>query len=372
MIIDIGALKLQFYSVWNRVFGGRIARTTFAFRVILLSIIIAALAMPIGTILVPSSKAVQDIYLTLACAVLAWCALGFIRAYVKRLHDIGLQGYWAIAGLFAAPAIILYAANAYTEFRAQKDYTADLSAFIDVALVAALALPLLLGLWKGQTSENRFGPVPEPVEHLASSKFNVIAGASAAALLVPTTIYAGIFQDGIWIGRGNTAPAMPTIAGNAEGFRFMTCWNVKGVGAGSGSGPLSGIYRDGYEGSIFEFIVTPDGQVDIVTAGNAVGDTYLAEGFKIVPYGIEISQDGTVYGMMRKVDQFMLAAIFDQGGSLAAINYTTFAFSRNKNVWPEFHLIMTSGMSLPEATTELGSFPTARGRLMIGDCMSGM
>jgi Protein of unknown function (DUF805) len=303
--------------------------------------------------------------------MLAVCAVGFASAYVKRLHDMGLRGYWAILFIVALPFLITQAAYVYTNYRYLQDKTPDAYAVLDFLFPVILALPLLIAMWRGDKAENRFGPVPEPVEHVAASKFNIAAAAGAAAILIPTGIYVGLFQSGVWVGRGDFAPSMPLMQSNAEGTRFMKCWNVKGVGAGSGKGPGSGVFRDGYSGNVFDFIVTPTGQIDISMAGERGGNSYLADGFRIVPYGLTPPKDGSGYISVRGLDRFMLVAIFDQGGEGAAINYTTFAFGRNKDTWPEYHVVMTSALGSSSSATDLAGFPEARGRLMIGDCMSG-
>ena len=90
-----------------------------------------------------------------------------------------------------------------------------------------------------------------------------------------------------------------------------------------------------------------------------------------MPYGLKLPEDGSGYISVRGLDRFMLVAIFDQGGAGAMINYTTFAFGRNKETWPEYHVVMSSALSTSADSTVLAEFPEARGRLMIGDCMSG-
>ena len=156
---------------------------------------------------------------------------------------------------------------------------------------------------------------------------------------------------------------------NVPGTRFMKCWNVKGVGAGSGEGEGSGVYRDGYSGNLFDFFVTPTGEIDIAMAWERGGKSFLADGFRIVPYGLKLPTDGSGYFSVRDLDRFMLVAIFDQGGPDGPINYTTFTFGRNEGSWPEFHVVMTSALSSSANLGVLTKFPEARGRLMIGDCV---
>jgi uncharacterized membrane protein YhaH (DUF805 family) len=374
MQFDMNVINRAATTAYRRLAGRRISRMTFAFRVAILAAAVFILAAPLFTILAPSSKTFRDAYLVLFLGMLVVCMLGFVSAYVKRLHDIGLGGYWAFLALIGIPAAISYGGYAYQHYRYSQDHSADLSGLHDVLFVTALALPLILALWRGEIGENRFGTAPEAVEHLAASTFNIAAIAGVAVILIPTCIYAGLFQSGIWVGRDYMAPSMPMIDSTAEGVRFMKCWNVKGVGAGSEEGLQGGFYRDGYKGTTFDFIAKSDGQIDIVTTGPTVRMSYRAEGFKVTPYGLTFPKDALFHVSAENLDQFMIAAIYDQGRSGGTINYTTFAFDRDESSWPEFHLVMTTARSAPaDATGQAGLARVldARGSLMIGDCMTG-
>jgi uncharacterized membrane protein YhaH (DUF805 family) len=371
MQFELATIKNAGIAAYRSLFGGRIARTTFAIRVAILVGAVWIVFAPAGTFLAPSSKTLKDAYLALSLAMLAVCVVGFASAYVKRLHDMGLRGYWALVALIGIPALAAWGISSYGEYRWRMDNSFNTADTNELAGWIFLGIPLLIALWKGDPEENRFGPVPDPVEHVGASKFNIAAAVGAAAILIPTSIYAGLFQSGVWVGRGDMAPSMPLMESNVPGTRFMKCWNVKGVGAGSGEGPGSGVYRDGYTGNMFDFLVTPTGQIDIAMAGERGGNSFLADGFRIVPYGLKLPADSSGYVSVRDLDRFMLVAIFDQGGPGAAINYTTFSFARNKDTWPEYHVVMTSALSSSANATVLAKFPEARGRLMIGDCVPG-
>lgn len=371
MPINTELWKARIAAGYRRLFGGRVARATFALRAAILIGVIYITVVPVSTFLASSTKTLRDAYGVAAFTLAIFCIAGFVSAYVRRLHDMGLRGYWALVALILLPAAIIAGGSAYNDYRWNLDHsynTADLNSILGYV---ALIPPLLFAMWRGDRTENRFGPVPDPVEHVGASKFNIAAAVGAAAILIPTGIYAGLFQSGVWVGRGDMAPSMPLMESNVPGSRFIKCWNVKGVGAGSGEGPGSGVYRDGYTGNMFDFLVTPTGQIDIAMAGERGGNSFIADGFRIVPYGLKLPADGSGYVNVRGLDRFMLVAIFDQGGPGAAINYTTFSFARNKDTWPEYHVVMASALSSSENATVLAKFPEARGRLMIGDCVSG-
>lgn len=365
MQLDSDVARKAVVSAYRRLFGGRIARTTFVIRVAILAAAIFLLIAPLNTILAPSSKLLKDAYIILFLGMLVLCLLGFVSAYVKRLHDIGFAGYWAFLALIALPVATIWGLSSYATYRWRSDdsfSTADVNQFTGWI---AFGLPLFIALWKGEPKENRFGPVPQPVEHLAASRFNIVAIAGAAAILIPTSIYAGLFQSGVWVGRGDRAPSMPMIGSNSTGRLFAKCWNLKGVGAGTGEGPMGGVYRDGYGRSVLDFVVSDDGQIDIVPAGETFSKAYRADGFTILPYGLDTSGQITTKGRSR----FMVAAVHDGSDTPdGSVNFTTFSFAKTGQIWPEWQVVMASGLSLGENPL-FEAKELARGRLMIGDCV---
>jgi uncharacterized membrane protein YhaH (DUF805 family) len=368
MAADIEVLRGKANAAYSAIFGGRIARTTFAIRTAILAATIFILVVPLDTILAPSSKTFTDAYTALFFVMLALCSLGFVSAYVKRLHDIGLRGYWALPALIGIPAAVGYVGDAYQAYRHDLDPDSfpDLAGFNDAQFAVALALPLLLALWRGQEGENRFGRPPEAVEHFSASKFNIAAVIGAAAILIPTCIYAGLFQPGVWVGRGSSAPSMPMIDSMSSGRLLAKCWNIKGVGAGTGKGDLSGVYRDGYGDSVLDFVVRENGEIDVVPAGAAFSKAYRADGFDIHPYGLA-DTDGQINVGERS--RFLIAAVYDGSATPEGnVNFTTFSFAKTGEIWPEWQMIMSTGMNLgPQPLLEANE--QARGRLMVADCV---
>ncbi len=366
MPTDMERLKTGIAAGYTCLFGGRMALATLSLRTAILIGVIFLIFWPLSSFLASSTKSLREVYFVGAIILAMFCIVGFVSAYVRRLHDFGLRGYWAIVALIALPVAIIAGGSAYNDYRWKLDNsfnTADLNGVIGYV---ALIPTLLVGMWRGDRTENKFGPVPPPIEHALTSRFSVLAAIGAAIILVPTCIYAGLFQSGVWVGRGSVAPAMPVMESNVSGTRFVKCWNVKGVGAGSGEGSVSGVYRDGYAGNVFDFLLTPTGEIDIAMAGERGGNSYITDGFRIIPYGLKLPDDGSGYVNLKGIDRFMLVAIYDQGGSGAAINYTTFTFARNGESWPEYHVVLTTALSSP--SNDLLGFPKARGKLMIGDC----
>jgi uncharacterized membrane protein YhaH (DUF805 family) len=361
----VEAFRSAFTTAYRRFFSGRIARTTFVIRVAILLGVLFLLGAVTATILATSSPIVKDLFQALSLAMLALCLLGFISAYVKRLHDIGLRGYWAIALLIVAPAVLLWAFTTYTNYRWQQDHSFSTDSANGLLGWIILGIPLLVALWRSQPGENQFGPLPQPVEHITASRFNIAVIFGAAAILIPFCIHAGLFQHGVWVGRGVSAPNMPLVDSSRDGQTIMRCWNIKGVGAGSGHDDMGGVYRDSFKGG-FDFVQKPDGQIDIVPVGQSHASSYLADGFKIVPYGLP---QGTLsYEILDKLDRFMLVAYYDQGRPDETINFTTFSVGRVEDTFPNFQVVMSTALSQPKSPIKFVQFPLARGRLMVGDC----
>lgn len=359
-------IKHSFFKIRDGLFGGRIARTTYIIRVAILGGVLAILAIPIGTILSTSPQTLQDAYMVLALGMLALCLIGFICTYVRRLHDIGLSGFWALPALLGLPPLIFFLSTEYASYRNGQDPYDDLSAFLNLSLFAALLLPLMIALWRGQANANRFGPVPEAVESLSSSKVSMAALLGAAAILIPTSIYIGLFQEGVWVGRGRYPPSMPMIDSNTKGHRLAKCWNLKGVGAGTGTGVMSGIYRDGYSRSVFDFVVLEDGELDVISTGETISHSYRTDGFHILTYGLNKSD-----GQINKGDKerFTVVAVYNGGGvPNGTINFTTFSFAKTGEGWPEWQMVMATGLN-PEHDPFAKRPVQGRGRLMIGDCV---
>lgn len=368
MQFDLAKIKNAGVAASRSLFGGRIARTTFAIRVAILVAVVVVLAAPINTILAPSSKTLKDVYLALSLCVFVVCLIGIVSAYVKRLHDMGLRSYWALATLILLPMAIIGLGSLYIDHRYNSDHSYNTSELVGLIGSMALIAPFLIAMWRGDKEENKFGPVPDPVEHVGASKFNIAAVIGAAAILIPTSIYAGLFQSGVWVGRGDMAPSMPMIDSNSSGRLLAKCWNIKGVGAGTGEGPLGGVYRDGYGGSVLDFVVSEDGVIDIIPAGETFSKAYRADGFQIHSYGLDAT-DG--YISVGKRDRFMIAAVYDGSQTPDGnVNFTTFSFAKTGEIWPEWQMVMSTGMSLGAGgIPSLGQSEQARGRLMIGDCV---
>ena len=131
-------------------FGGRLPRL----RYFLLSLIPAIVAFLTGIILAMNSGAglaVFSVPLLVGCAVL-FVLVGIVglSLTVRRLHDLGLSGWWILAIWFVPAA--LEAAAVQLINNPQLGST--------LSSVVALAIGLWLWLAPGTRGANRFGPDP--------------------------------------------------------------------------------------------------------------------------------------------------------------------------------------------------------------------
>jgi uncharacterized membrane protein YhaH (DUF805 family) len=129
MPLDMEAIRRTLNAVYSNSFRGRISRATFLIRIFVLSASIFILDTALNTILSPSTQTLKDVYGALLLVMLAVWVFGFAGAYVKRLHDIGWRGYWALVAVIAIPIAVAYAGSAYTSYRYDHDFSADLSSF---------------------------------------------------------------------------------------------------------------------------------------------------------------------------------------------------------------------------------------------------
>jgi len=348
-------------------FAGRISRTTFALCAGLYAAIFWLLFLPVTTFLWTSPKTLVDAHMVFFFGMFFALLIGFVRQYVRRLHDVGFHGLWAIIPLVAIPAGVLYLGSEYSARRSAADFTDNTSDVVSITGWLAIGLPLLIGLWRGNPETNRFGQPPQLVEHVWASRFNRAVIVTTAAAVVMVSIFAGFVQDGIWVGRSEYGFGMPIIDSNPAGRQFMKCWGIRGIGAGTGKGPLKGFYRDGYDDVVFDFSVLPDGNLDVTTAGKTVAKSYRRDGFKIISYGLQGASDDPQFLNVREADHFMVLAMYDDGSAGSLVNYTTFAFSRGDSGL-DYEMIMSTTLSGPRDTSPT-KFPAARAKLMIGDCM---
>ena len=115
--------------------------------------------------LTPNSLPVYAHIIIIAAIQLVYMAITLDKTFwaMRRLHDIGMHGFWAWTPNVSAAALTL---TFYWVLNAQEPWRG-------YALLAAIALHggsfgfmwLFLRLKKGQSGPNRYGPEPEPLPY---------------------------------------------------------------------------------------------------------------------------------------------------------------------------------------------------------------
>lgn len=336
---------------------GRLARVGFLGRIALYFGLMVLLGWPATTFLQTSSKTVRDLYYLLSLITVALCLLGIVKAYTERLRDAGLSQWWAPVFLIAPGAAAGWLSQLYVERRISEG-TLDDAPIMAAVMTIAFGAPLVLALWRESVGVDQPG-ASAPTKPWSRQGVELLATGLALLIVIPTSIYAGLFQDGVWVGR--TYASMP-LMDSGRRHKFLKCWNLKGVGAGSGDGSLSGIYRDAYGEQVVDFFRGEDEGFDFAFVGGSDGRSFREQGFQVAAAGIADTDQYDLPG------RFMINAAYQDGSADSVVNYTTFAFSRSSDSFRGYHVVMTVSQSLPE-NYPLQDFPRARAKVMIGDCM---
>ena len=132
-------------------FAGRSTRTELA----AFSLIAVVAGMALGWGVGPFGARVLEIAWTAFLALLLCPAAALL---VRRLHDQGKRGWWALLGL---PALALAALEQWARLR--KDYqplAIEEPVFVGPLAAAGVVALFILAVWPGEEGPNRFGPDP--------------------------------------------------------------------------------------------------------------------------------------------------------------------------------------------------------------------
>lgn len=357
MIMDRLAIVRRFAA---SIFGGRHSRSAWALDSILYLAVIALLLVAPSTFLWTSPQPLRELYMAYAIGAAALCGLGTVLSFAKRLHDQNLNGLWSIPVLIGLPWALFSAAQWWVTKLYEKQNIVSSDAYYGFAEAIFLIVVLVVALRPAKEAE-RFGPRYHPRDVLRPRHPSAFLTILALAVLVPTSIYAGFFQDGLWVRREQysyyVSPAVGTLAG---GTAFATCGNAKGVTATAQEGTDSQFVRDAIGGT-WSIVVLPDGTLDIQTFSSQQILSYQDDGFSITGRGLRL---GSYSSLARDVDHFMIVAEAPMTAGGVA-NVTVLNFVRRQT---GFQVLISSSRILGKGGILTPTNPRASTFLMMADC----
>lgn len=351
------------WAIARRVVGGRYSRGAWIAATFLYMSAISLVVLPFATFLWTSPRLLREIYVAFLIAATCLSLAGLVLAFAKRLHDQNINGLCAVAPLLAVPMALLWAAMTWARHAPEADSSVSTTAYLNVAMAVSLICILLVALRQGHEG-SRFGPRTDAGGVVAVKHPAMLLLLIVVAVVAATTIYAGVVQDGIWVGRGEHEYDTGLISMPSNGGRvFATCGGAKGVSAIAQDRPGGGFVRDAVDGS-WMFSIMPDGSVDILTVGRSGAVSYQSDGFAITAQGLKMDDLGQVAA---DVDGFQLiGSAQEPSGDVRAV--TTVSFVKG-----EFGYQATMAASKVYGRGSMmsalsGGHPRASSFLLIADC----
>lgn len=361
--IGLGAER-KVRELFRLVVGGRYSRGAWALATVGIVAAVCLLFLPIGTFLWTSPKALQGVYLWSAGLVVAFCVAALGLVFAKRLQDQNLNGLWALLALIAYPIAVGFALQALASYHFNAG---NYAAYAPLEFVVLLLFPvpvLVLALRAPRSAAERYGPRTEAADLLHLRHPLVILVMIVAAILIPLSVYAGLIQDGLWVGRKeHSFYRGPSIKPPGGGVVLAQCGNAKGVSAQAEFGPEGGFSRDAFGGT-WSLVVLPDGTLDIQTYSDSQVLSYRQDGFTITATGIRLNYFGW---LEKEVNRFQVVARFDatEGNPWSTDNTTVMTFVRSEY---DYRALITSTRFVGDGGGPPEEAARASSVLVMADC----
>lgn len=337
------------------------------------------LLMPIGTFLWTSPILLRDVYTLFAWGIGIALLVSFASSYVSTVRTRGYSWLWVLGGI-VMPFLLFWGLTEYSTYRWHQDNSYPTGDLNQVA--AYLVLPLLFGL-----------PLVLPKRTVAEKENVSKAGkmsprslslgcALATILLVSSSaIYAGLFQNGVWLGRYQYDWVNRNFEPSINGYIMLTCGNFSGIRATSLSHPDGGgFHRDAYTDVEFDLVLMNDDTFDIRTRSSEGSFSYQDDGFSISARGLEIDENdnSSIYDAIAESDRFIAMGYADSVSNSAAsgspaspgaITTVTMVFQRRpeSSYGSSWDVTLTTASSRPGlASLEVPAHSSSN--LMVGDC----
>jgi uncharacterized membrane protein YhaH (DUF805 family) len=359
------ATKAQGWA--RRVVGGRYSRGAWALATAGIVAALSLLFVPLNTFLWTSPKPLRDIYLVSALAVMAAGVLALILVFAKRLHDQRINGLWALFVLVAFPWALGAAVMAWVDHLYEtKEITYASSSQDTLWAVAGLvwaALVLFLALRAPRPGAEQYGSQTKASAVLKLRHPVAALILLVVAALVPLSIYAGLLQDGLWVGRKEySSYGGPSITPPGGGNVLAHCGNANGVSAVAQQGEVSGFTRnETVGGGTWSLVVSPDGTLDIQLYNDRQVLSFRQDGFAVSADGLRLTSYGS---LAKEVDRFMVVAkASDYAGSSEAV--TVMSFVRREY---GYLAIISSTRLTGKGSLLAANFPRASSFMVMADC----
>lgn len=343
-------------GLWLYLFGSEISRFDYLSHILVYSIVYFLSVWPSYTFLWTMNDefiGIYQIYLT-AILVLLFCS--FLSSYVRATNGQGFKWYRAIFLGFICPFFIILLRDLLS---------IKIPGFLSTALswgclIFALCFPLVFS-----TNKKAKIHVQQATLRTAFLYMPAFLLIASTTIIIPIAVYAGLYQDGIWVGRGlvdSTRFVSRTDWKWTDETVIATCADLKGVSAYSYSLDKTGFKRDNFDGTKFSVLLSDDGSIDVVSIGES-NYSYRKSGFKIIAENLAI----TNHFVNKSVDRFVIHLSASHINNDGISNTTTLLFSRFGN--DEWDVIMTTARSRSKTDfLAKNSLPFATGSVMVGPC----
>jgi hypothetical protein len=342
---------------------------------ILYLIALSLILWPVLTFLWTSPAAIEAAYWFIGSLLIGAILLGLLILQIKRLQTIGRGWWWVLVGWIVAPIVLIFGTSEFDDYlRRGKDWRfspginlIDIGMFLGVVVI--FAYPLLLPKTKNVVDIEQ--------EHIDETKTQNLAFwiSGIVTIFVATlTIYAGMFQSGIYVGlpRLNMLHEKQTpFATEENGHILAECAGFRGVSAGTQFSPSPGFNRFA-EDAKYNFVLKSDNTLDIFILNESGVNSYSKMGYVIRSAGLKIIKGryGSVH-VSQNVNHFVIEATrmdLDTNALSNLPEVTSFSFTEKE--YAGWVAIKLSAQTYPNVLVPTDPYTMAQS--MIGDCIISM
>lgn len=363
----------KFNSIKNYFINSNVTSQKYFTHSLLFLVAAFFLCLPIFTFLWTTPDVIEQTYLFLCLVFLSANLLGLICLQIQRLYTIGRGWWWVIIGWLVIPFCLFSGGiefDAFLKKGKQLGYSPEINVISISMALAALATVIYPA----------FIPNKNPKLHIPSdnqitdkkTNINYFIIGSSFSLVVLLTLYAGMFQSGIYVGvpRFNLIhEEIVPFATREQGSIFAECAGFKGVSAGTQFSSIPGFRRKTDESEIkYNFILKPDNTIDILTLDKNGVTSYQKSGYSIKSAGLKVVQtESGLFQLDDNVNHFVIEASRIDLDTNPLSNLPEVAsFSFTEKEYAGWIALYSSATTSPNSFHPTDPYTTAK--LLIGDC----